>query len=80
LTLERKIEPCLPPSQIWQRGQEISQQRALVGLVPIEGIERTNAVVVWNPLQGKEEGKDLYVIDVDRERNYYSYRGFSHLA
>jgi len=64
---------------------EISQQRTLVGLVPIEGIERTNTMVVWNPLQGKEERRggtrrDLYVIDVDRGRNCYNHRGFSHLA
>jgi len=51
----------------------------------IEGAERTNIVVVRNFLQGqegrsKEMKKDPYVMDVDRERNCYSCRGFSHLA
>jgi len=52
--------------------------------VLIEGIEKINTVVVWNPLQGKEKERgrirrDLYVIDVDR-RNCYSHGGFSYLA
>jgi len=51
----------------------------------MEGVERTNIVVVRNPLQGQEEKggemrKYSYIMNVDRERNYYSYREFGHLA
>ena len=51
----------------------------------MEGIERTNTVVVRNPLQEQEEReekmrRDLYVIDVNRERNYYNCRRFGHLV
>lgn len=51
----------------------------------MEGVERTNTVVVRNPLQEQEEReekmrRDLYVIDVNRERNYYNCRRFGHLV
>ena len=57
----------------------------MVVSAPIEKVGRTNAVVVRNSLQ-EQEGKegeirrDLYIMDVDRERNCYSYEGFGHLA
>jgi len=50
---------------------------------PIERVERTNTVVVRNPLQEQREGgirRDPYIMDVDRGRNCYSYGGFGHLA
>jgi len=51
----------------------------------MEGVERTNTVVVRNSLQGiKRKGggmrRDPYAMDVDRERNCYSCGGFGHLA
>jgi len=51
----------------------------------MEGIERINTVVVRNFLQGQGEReekmrRDLYVIDVNRERNYYNCRRFGHLV
>jgi len=54
----------------------------LAGPTPIE---RTNTRVVRNPLQGQEERgegmrRDLYAMDVDREKNCYSYGGFSHIS
>ena len=51
----------------------------------MEGVERTNTVIVRNLLQ--EQGRrsrgmrrDPYVMDVNRERNYYSCGGFGYLA
>ena len=48
-------------------------------------IEKTNVVVVRNPLQGQERRnretkRDSYTMDVNRRRNCYSYGGFGHLA
>ena len=49
---------------------------------PIEGVERTNAVIVRG--LGQEMGvpprRDPYTIEVDRGRNYYACRGFGHIA
>jgi len=56
-----------------------------VGSAPIEGVGRTNAVVVRNSLQ-EQEGKgggirrDSYIMDVDRGRNCYSCEVFGHLV
>jgi len=51
----------------------------------MEEVEKTNAVVVRNPIQGQEERevgikRDLYAMEIDRRRNYYSCRGFGYLA
>ena len=50
----------------------------------IEDIERTNVVLVRNPLQGqgKDGGikRDSYIMDVGKGRNCYSCRGFGHLV
>ena len=52
------------------------------GPAPIEGVERTNAVVVRGV--GQEVGIpprwDPYAMEVDRERNCYTYGGFGHMA
>ena len=60
---------------MWLRRQKV--QQVLARLTLIEGIERTNTVVVRNPLQeqggrGEKIRRNSYVIDVDRERNCYS--------
>jgi len=54
------------------------------GPAPMEGVERTNVVVV----RGQETGQgigvpprwNLYAMEVNRERNYYACRGFGHIA
>jgi len=51
----------------------------------MEGVERTNTIVVKNPLQGQgEKGGEMrrypYIMNVDREINYYTYGEFGHLA
>ena len=48
----------------------------------MEGVERTNAVMVRRPGQGMgmPPRRDPYVMEVDSGRNYYACRGFGHLA
>jgi len=50
----------------------------------MEGVERTNAVVVSGPGTGQGTGvplrKDLFVMKVDRRRNCYACGGFGHMA
>ena len=48
-------------------------------------VERTNIVIVQNFLQGQERRgermrKNLYVMDINRDRNCYSCSEFEHLA
>ena len=52
-----------------------------IGPTPIEGVKRTNVVVVRGQGQGMEAPRrDPYIIDVDRGRNCYICRGFEHMA
>ena len=59
-------------------------QQTTTGPAPMEGIERTNAVVVRG--QGKEQGaevpprKDSYAMEIDRGRNCYACGGFGYIA
>ena len=48
----------------------------------MEGIERTNAVVVRGAGQevGAPPRRDLYAMEVDRRRNCYACKGFGHMA
>lgn len=48
-------------------------------------VERTNTVVVRNPLQEQEERRggmrrDLYAMNVYRKRSCYNCGGFGHIA
>ena len=54
-------------------------QWVLVGPTPIEGVERTNIVIVCLTQQTGFALHNLYIMDIDRERNCYSCRGFGHL-
>jgi len=57
-------------------------QQATIGPAPMEGVERTNAVVV----RGQEQGagvplrRDPFAMDVDHGRNCYACGGFGHMA
>ena len=52
-----------------------------IGSAPMEGVKKTNLVVVRGQRQGMEAPRrDLYTIEVNRRRNYYAYRGFRHIA
>jgi len=65
---------------VWQRRQTPPQQ-ATIGPVPVEGVERTNAVVVRG--LGQDIGaprRDPYAIEVKWRRNCYACRRFEHMA
>ena len=57
-------------------------QQATTGPAPMEGIERTNAVVVREAGQGAGilPRRDPFAIEVDRGRNCYTCGGFEHMA
>ena len=59
-------------------------QQATTGPAPMEGVERTNAVVVRRSGQGQSMGapprRDPFAMEVDRGRNCYACRGFRHMA
>ena len=73
----------LPRPLVWQRRQPMPQQ-ATTGPAPMEGIERTNAVVVRGQGQGQSTGVPLrrnpFAMEVDRGRNCYACGGFGHMA
>jgi len=56
-------------------------QQVTTGPTPMEGVEKTNTVVVREQEQGMEASrKDPYTMEVDRGRNCYACRGFGHMA
>jgi len=71
----------LPRPLVWQRRQPLSQQ-ATTRPAPMEGVERTSAVVVRE--QGQSVGvpprRDPFAMDIDRGRNCYACGGFGHMA
>ena len=77
---ERQI---LPRPLVWQRRQPLPQQ-ATTGPAPMEGIERTNAVVVRGQGQGQSAEipprRDPFAMEIDRGRNCYACGGFGHMA
>jgi len=90
--LRRKKEPgggapkqeqrqSLPRPLVWQRRQSPPQQ-ATMGPVPMEEIERTNAVVVRGAGQGAgiSSRRDPFAMEVDWGWNCYTCGGFGHMA
>jgi len=71
----------LPRPLVWQRRQPLPQQ-ATTGPALMEGIERTNAVVVRGSGQGAgvPPRRDPFAMEVDRGRNCYACGGFGHMA
>ena len=71
----------LPRPLVWQRRQPLPQQ-ATIGPAPMEGIERTNAVVVRGVGQGVgvPPRRDPFAMEVDQGRNCYACGGFGHMA
>jgi len=57
-------------------------QQATTGPAPMEGVERTNAVVVRGLEQGMKVPSrwDPYAMEVDRERNCYTCGSSGHMA
>jgi len=65
---------------VWKRRQTPPQQ-ATIEPVPMEGVEKTNVVVMRRSGQGIEAPRrDLYAIEVDRGRNCYTCGEFGHMA
>ena len=57
-------------------------QQATTGPALMEGVERTNTVIVRGQGQGMgiPPKKDSYAMEVDQGRNCYAYGGFGHMA
>jgi len=77
--------PTLRNKFITQRRQLLPQQ-ATTGPAPMEGVERTNVVVVSRSGQGAGQNvgfplrRDSFAMEVDWGRNCYTCRGFRHMA
>ena len=57
-------------------------QQVTIEPASMEGVERTNAVMVRGQRQGMGTAlrRDPYAMEVDRGRNCYAYREFGHMA
>jgi len=56
-------------------------QQATTGPAPMEGVKRTNTVVIRGQGQGIEAPRmDPYAMEVDRGRNCYACGRFGHMA
>ncbi len=55
-------------------------QQAITGPAPMEGIERTNAVVVRGQGVGVPPRRDPFAMEVDKGRNCFACGGFGHMA
>ena len=66
---------------MWQRRQPLPQQ-VTTGPAPMEGVEKTNAVVVKGQGQGAgiPPRRDPFAMEVDQSRNCYACGGFGHMA
>ena len=71
----------LPRPLVWQRRQPLPQQVTTRPAL-MEGVERTNAVVVRGVGQGTgvPPRRDPFAMEVDHGRNCYACRGFGHMA
>ena len=73
----------MPQPLVWQRRQ-MPPQQVTTGPVLMEGIERTNAVVVRGQETGQGTGvplrRDPFAMEIDRGRNCYACGGFGHMA
>jgi len=78
---QKQKRQSLPQPLVWQRRQPLPQQ-VTTGPAPIEGVERTNVVVVRGQGQGVgiPPRQDLFAIEVDQGQNCYACGGFGHMA
>ena len=78
---QKQERQSLPRPLVWQRRQPLPQQ-ATTGPAPMEGVERTSAVVVRGQGQGMgiPPRWDPFAMEVDRGRNCYACGGFGHMA
>ena len=79
---KQEQKQSLPQPLVWQK--RLMPQQATMGPAPMEGVERTNVVVVRGQGVGQSMGiplrRDSYVMEVDRGRNCYVCGGFGHIA
>jgi len=81
---KQKQRQSLPRPLVWQRRQLLPQQ-VTTGPAPMEGVERTNAVVVRGSGAGVRQNIgvprwDPYAMEIDHGRNCYACGGFGHMA
>jgi len=80
---QKQERRSLPRPLVWQRRQPLPQQ-ATTGPAPIEGVERTNAVVVRGSGPEQSMGApprwDPFAMEVDQGQNCYACGGFGHMA
>ena len=82
---QKQERQSLPRPLVWQRRQLLPQQ-ATTGPAPMEGVERTNVVVVRGSGQGGGQSagipprRDPFAMEIDRGRNCYTCGGFGHMA
>jgi len=69
----------LPQPSVWQRRQ-MPPQQVPIRPAPMEGVERTNVVMVRGPGPGTPPRRDPYAMEVDWGRNCYTCGGFRHIA
>ena len=71
----------MPQLLVWQRRQ-MSSPQATTRPALMEGVERTNAVVVRGSGQnaGVSPRRDPFAMEVDRGRNCYACGGFGHMV
>jgi len=83
--IQKQERQSLPRPLVWQKRQPLPQQ-VTTGPAPMEGVERTNAVVVRGSGVGVGQNMgvppkwDPYAMEVDRGRNCYACGGFGHMA
>jgi len=80
---QKQERQSLPRPLVWQRRQPLSQQ-ATTGPASIEGVERTNAMVLRKSRVGQSvripPRWDLFAMEVNQDWNCYACRGFRHMA
>ena len=76
---QKQERQSLPRPLVWQKRQPLPQQ-ATTGPAPMEGVERTNTVVVRGQGAGVPPRRDPFAMDIDRGRNCYACGGFRHMA
>jgi len=78
---QKQERQSLPRPLVWQRRQPLPQQ-VTTGPTPMEGVERTNAVVVREQGQGVgiPPRWDPFAMEIDKRRNCYTCGGFRHIA
>jgi len=55
-------------------------QQVTTGPAPMEGVKRTNVIVVRGQKMGVPQRRDSYTMEIDRERNCYACGSFGHMA